>query len=93
VGISDQIRFRRRTSRLCGALALVFVVTLITPGLSPAAQSSSLPPTQSDITIAMIVFDEAMLSPLLRTDGTYLNVVSQHVGNLPTNHRGGAINS
>ena len=70
MGISDQIRFRRRTSRLCGALALVFVVTLITPGLSPAAQSSSLPPTQSDITIAMIVFDEAMLSPLLRTDGT-----------------------
>ncbi|MCE2818230.1 MAG: hypothetical protein LW686_06215 [Ilumatobacteraceae bacterium] len=57
-------------SRFCGALALVFVATLITPGLSPAAQSSSLPPAQSDITIAMIVLDEAMLSPLLRTDGT-----------------------
>lgn len=70
MGISDQTRFRRRTSRLCGAFALVFVVTLITPGLSPAAQSSSLPPVQSDITIAMIVLDEAMLSPLLRTDGT-----------------------
>jgi len=70
VGISDQIRFRHRTSRLCVALALVFVATLITPVLSPSAQSSSLPPAKSDITIAMIVLDEAMLSPLLRTDGT-----------------------
>ena len=70
MGISDQIRHRRHVSRFCGALALVFVATLITPGLSPAAQSSSLPPAQSDITIAMIVLDEAMLSPLLRTDGT-----------------------
>jgi hypothetical protein len=70
VGISDQIRFRHRTSRLCGALALVFVATLIIPVSSPVAQSSSLPPVQSDITIAMIVLDEAMLSPLLRTDGT-----------------------
>lgn len=70
MGISDQIRFRHRTSRLCGALALVFVATLIIPVSSPVAQSSSLPPVQSDITIAMIVLDEAMLSPLLRTDGT-----------------------
>lgn len=70
MGNSELFRCRRRTSQLCGALALVLIATLIAPGLSPAAQSSSLPPPQSDITIAMIVLDEAMLSPLLRTDGT-----------------------
>lgn len=70
MGISDQIRHRRHVSRFCGALALVLVGTLITPLMSPSAKSSSLPPVNSEITIAMIVLDEAMLSPLLRTDGT-----------------------
>ena len=70
MGISDQIRHRRHVSRFCGVLALVFVTTLITPLMSSSAKSSSLPPVKSEITIAMIVLDEAMLSPLLRTDGT-----------------------
>ena len=70
MGNSYQNRIRRRTSRLCCAVSLMLVAILTNPSPTPPAKSSSLPPMKSDITIVMIVLDEAPLSPLLRTDGT-----------------------
>lgn len=71
MGISDHSWVRHRTSRLCGALILVMCAVLALASLSPPAHSATLPSrTQQDITVVMIVLDEAPLSPLLRTDGT-----------------------
>lgn len=71
MGISDQIRFRRRMSRLCGAVLLTVVSTVTNLGLRDSAiKAISQLGTQQDISVVMIVLDEAPLSPILRTDGT-----------------------
>ena len=71
MGISDGLRLRHRTSRLCVALVFFVCALLAQSVMLTSAESSSLSaPTQSDITIVMLVLDEAPVFPLLRTDGT-----------------------
>lgn len=71
MGISDQKRFRRRVSGLCGALILALVLIVTNFGLSDYATSApSQTRPQQDISVVMIVLDEAPLSPIRRTVGT-----------------------
>ena len=73
MGISSVFRLRLRTSRVCCALMLTMLATSVVSMQSPhvAAQAPhSTAQAGNDISVLMIVFDEAMLSPLLRNDGT-----------------------
>ncbi len=71
MGNSEQIRCRHRTSRFCGALILVLLSLITHSGLSPSTADAAVQAeTQEEVTVVMIVLDEAPLSPLLRTDGT-----------------------
>lgn len=71
MGISAGLRLRHRAGFFCSALLLLSIAILMPTSLSQAAQSpSTIAKRQQDINVLMIVFDEAMLSPLLRTDGT-----------------------
>lgn len=73
MGTSTAIRRRLRTSHFCCAVILI-VLTVVVPTLQSTSHAapSSQPTARNinDINVLMIVFDEAMLSPLLRNDGT-----------------------
>lgn len=71
MGISDVQRLRIRVSRHCCAILLFSLVTMSASTHSLAAHTPAIVnQRKQDINILMIVFDEAMLSPLLRTDGS-----------------------
>ena len=59
--------------QFCCAFVLLILASAI-PTLKSSTATAQVPPTAaknaSDISVLMIVFDEAMLSPLLRNDGT-----------------------
>ena len=73
MGTSTAFRRRLRTSHFCCAVILI-VLGIVAPTLQSTSIAAPISPTAArninDINVLMIVFDEAMLSPLLRNDGT-----------------------
>ena len=71
MGNSRSCRLRVRASVLFCALTLILSVPSISATTNQGV-GAQVPQAKSvhDINVVMIVFDEAMLSPLLRTDGT-----------------------
>lgn len=71
MGISASLRLRYRVSLVCCALVFIGAASPVrgatTPDVRPPVAISK---RNQDINVLMIVLDEAMLSPLLRTDGT-----------------------
>ena len=71
MGISTGLRLRNRVRQLCCALFLLCSGTILYGTPTKAIETKEASPVRvDDINVLMIVFDEAMLSPLLRTDGT-----------------------
>jgi hypothetical protein len=71
MGITEHSWLRHRTSRICVALVLPVCILLTLSVLSVSAKNPALSEQpQPEISVVMIVLDEAMLSPLLRVDGT-----------------------
>ena len=71
MGISTGLRLRFRASQLCCALLLLCSGTFFHSTALQATETNAVSAQRvDDINVVMIVFDEAMLSPLLRTDGT-----------------------
>ena len=73
MGTSSAFRLRHRTSRICYAFVLVLFAASVISMRSPKVTAQTSPSAEkgaSDINVLMIVFDEAMLSPLLQNDGT-----------------------
>ena len=71
MGISTGLRLRFRASQLCCALLLLCSEIFLYSNPTQANGTNTVSAKRvDDINVVMIVFDEAMLSPLLRSDGT-----------------------